>query len=79
MNKIEVAFFVMTLTCSAPVLLDAQAPDTRSTPAADDRYGDIDFGWLGLLGLGGLFGLMRRDRNVDSRVNNPGAARKETP
>ena len=79
MNKIKVAFFVLTLTCSAPVLLDAQPPDTRSTPAANDRYGYIDFGWLGLLGLGGLFGLMRRDRNVDNRMNNPDAARKGSP
>ncbi|HEX7231801.1 MAG TPA: WGxxGxxG-CTERM domain-containing protein [Candidatus Binatia bacterium] len=37
----------------------------------DDRSIDHDYGWIGLLGLGGLFGLVRRDgRDVgDDRVS----------
>ena len=58
----KIAILSLTLACSVPLLLDAQAPETRSTAPAEDRSGDRDYGWIGLLGLGGLFGLIRRDR-----------------
>jgi MYXO-CTERM domain-containing protein len=37
------------------------APDPRATSSRDRGF---DYGWLGLIGLGGLAGLMRRDRET---------------
>ena len=37
-------------------------PDRPAATRADDRFNDMDWGWLGLIGLAGLAGLMGRDR-----------------
>lgn len=46
---------------------------TTTTPRADvynaDADRDFDWGWLGLLGLSGLFGLMPRKREETVRYN----------
>ena len=51
-----------------PTLVSAQdnapAPVTRA-----DRDHEDNWGWLGLLGLGGLFGLRRRER-TDVRISS---------
>jgi hypothetical protein len=62
---------VLGLPIPALVIGQTQAPDTRPDPApAADRDDDgFDWGWLGLLGLAGLFGLKRHDRvDVHDRV-----------
>ena len=46
--------------------VDTTATDTASMDADQSRMGDgddKDWGWLGLLGLGGLLGMKRKDRN----------------
>jgi len=48
------------------------SPDAR-TASSRDRDNDFNWGWLGLLGLGGLAGLMRRDQDVRSRSTRGGA------
>jgi MYXO-CTERM domain-containing protein len=70
MRRIKIALLSLTLVCSMPALLQAQAPDTRSTAPSENRNDDKDWGWIGLLGLAGLFGLARRDRRdvVDDRI-----------
>ena len=49
-------------------------PATQSRPMQttdrDDRNGDQDWGWVGLLGLAGLLGLRRRDR-FDETTRRP--------
>lgn len=63
---------LLSLVLSAAVLgssASAQVDDALA-PApvvADDDDDDFDWGWLGLLGLLGLGGLMRRDRHHDDR------------
>lgn len=67
--------FALIIGLSVPVLADAQteAPDARRDTTAADRQDDFDWGWLGLIGLAGLFGLRRRD-TVDVQDRNRVAA-----
>ena len=48
---------------------------TTTTPRSDtystDSNRDFDWGWLGLLGLGGLLGLLPRKREEPVRYTNP--------
>lgn len=56
-----------------PSVMAAQTPgrDTSMTQPRDlDDDDDMDWGWIGLLGLAGLLGLRRRD-NVDNRYTTP--------
>jgi hypothetical protein len=48
----------------------APAPEERNAPsAAADRDDNMDWGWIGLLGLAGLLGLKRRGHDeVRDRV-----------
>lgn len=58
---------VLALGTPAWVQAQAQAPDTR--PVAQERDDGFDWGWLGLLGLAGLFGLKRHENaHVNDRV-----------
>lgn len=66
MRACKAIAIALPLSITAPALLQAQpapapsqAPDTRPV----ERDDDTDWGWLGLLGLAGLFGLMKRDRD----------------
>ena len=67
--------FALTIGLSVPVLADAQteAADPRRDTTAADRQDDFDWGWLGLIGLAGLFGLRRRE-TVDVQDRNRVAA-----
>ena len=77
--KLKVSKLATTLVLAgvmaSPALLQAQSnpasSDERETTTAvegtqtvTDRYDHRNWGWLGLLGLGGLLGLKRRDREV---------------
>ncbi|HEX2229105.1 MAG TPA: WGxxGxxG family protein [Candidatus Binatia bacterium] len=48
----------------------APSPEERNAPsAAADREDNMDWGWIGLLGLAGLLGLKRREHDdVRDRV-----------
>ena len=65
--RIKSYALALVLALGTPALVQAQAPDTR--PTAQERDNDFDWGWLGLLGLAGLFGLKRHDTaHVNDRV-----------
>jgi MYXO-CTERM domain-containing protein len=67
--KIKGYALALVLALGTPALVEAQsqAPDTR--PTAQERDNDFDWGWLGLLGLAGLFGLKRHeDAHANDRV-----------
>jgi MYXO-CTERM domain-containing protein len=58
----------LVLVLAAPAMLHAQAQtEAQTTPRTMERENRMDWGWLGLLGLGGLFGLQgrRRDNHRD--------------
>jgi len=56
---------VATMLLSEPVLAQSTGSGqaTTSSSTRDDDRKDHDYGWLGLLGLAGLFGLRRRGRD----------------
>ena len=61
--------FVITTLVAAGAIGQAQAPAPDTRPTAQERDNDFDWGWLGLLGLAGLFGLKRHDTaHVNDRV-----------
>jgi len=57
-EHVKIAIVSVFLLATVPSFLTAQ--EVRDPPIAAEGDGDFDFGWLGLLGLGGLFGLKRR-------------------
>lgn len=59
----------LVLALGTPALVQAQAPTPDTRPTAQERDNNFDWGWLGLLGLAGLFGLKRHDKaHVNDRV-----------
>ncbi|WP_028611084.1 WGxxGxxG family protein [Paenibacillus harenae] len=64
MKKICSLLLTFTILSSAfaiPVFAENNRLNNYRTTAATDGN-DMDWGWLGLLGLAGLFGLRNRDR-----------------
>lgn len=60
------ALVALSLT-ALPVVATAQDIGPGGTAVAEDRNDDdTDWGWIGLAGLLGLAGLMRRDRHHDA-------------
>ena len=43
-----------------------------------DRDGDHNYGWVGLLGLAGLSGLMRRNNQPDREIRSAGTGTNRT-
>jgi MYXO-CTERM domain-containing protein len=70
----------LVIPLATPALLDAQQrqqneqnrPGTTTTevPGTADRGTDMDWGWLGLLGLAGLLGLRRREVHRDTAARD---------
>ena len=64
----------LVLSLATPALLDAQQspqvqqdrPGTATTESPRTPERDMDWGWLGLLGLAGLLGLRRREVHHDA-------------
>lgn len=60
----------LVLALGTPAWVQAQAPAPDTRPAAQERDDGFDWGWLGLLGLAGLFGLKRHENaSVNDRVS----------
>ena len=51
---------------TAAAQVNEPATQDRPMQTTDERDGDQDWGWVGLLGLAGLLGLRRRDRFDDT-------------
>jgi MYXO-CTERM domain-containing protein len=59
LRNLNIIIIALTLAASVPTLVNAQ--QTQEPARTEDRSEGFDLGWLGLLGLGGLFGLKRRE------------------
>lgn len=74
MNKLKMIALATLMTIGSTWAV-AQQPASDSSSmqdtnqSADDDHGN-DWGWLGLLGLGGLFGLKRKERDDVVRTAN---------
>ena len=67
--KMKYYAFVLVLALVTPAWVHAQSQVQDTRPAAQERDDGFDWGWLGLLGLAGLFGLKRHENaNVSDRV-----------
>ena len=67
--RIKSYTLALVLALGTPALVQAQAPAPDTRPIAQERDDDFDWGWLGLIGLAGLFGLKRHDNaHVNDRV-----------
>jgi len=60
------------LTVSTPVIAQEATPADDVVPTApatvEEEDDGFNWGWLGLLGLGGLAGLLARNRRSDTRT-----------
>ncbi len=60
------------LTISSPVIAQEATPADDVVPTApatvEEEDDGFNWGWLGLLGLGGLAGLLARNRNTETRT-----------
>ena len=57
-NNVKILIVSVFLLATVPSFVSTQ--EVKDPPEASEDNSDLDFGWLGLLGLGGLFGLIRR-------------------
>ena len=67
MKRMTLAAFAAVLMVASPFVALSQAGTGSNAARVDsvrtaERNDGLNWGWLGLLGLGGLAGLMRRDR-----------------
>ena len=67
-TDVKASLFAVALAASVPALAHAQ--EMREPARAENQSDDINFGWIGLLGLAGLFGLRRREREHDAVRDN---------
>jgi hypothetical protein len=78
--KRSILGLIVAVTVAAPLLAqgtpDASSPSATTTTQRTDDSAHHDYGWIGLLGLGGLAGLLKRDRTDHSvRTTAPSTAR----
>jgi MYXO-CTERM domain-containing protein len=73
-TDVKASLIAVVLTLSIPALAHAQ--ELREPARAENQSADINFGWIGLLGLAGLFGLRRREREHDAVRDSDRAANR---
>ena len=67
--KMKYYALALVLAVGTPAWVQAQSQVQDTRPVAQERDDGFDWGWLGLLGLAGLFGLKRHENaHVSDRV-----------